>query len=54
MVLATVAGSFDAVFRKGNTIAGASASSDADIAETFARRMARNLPKALPSATAAK
>jgi hypothetical protein len=54
MVLATVAGSFDAVFRKGNTIGGASASSDVDTAETFARRMARNLPKTLPSATTAK
>lgn len=41
--------SVDVVFRKGNTVAGATSASDVHAAEAFARRMARNLPETMPT-----
>jgi hypothetical protein len=44
MVLSSVVGLVDVVFRKGNVVAGANGSSDAAKAEAFARAFAKSLP----------
>jgi hypothetical protein len=44
MVVASNIGLFDALFIKGNTLAGAAGSTDPKPAETFARAMAKTLP----------
>jgi hypothetical protein len=49
MVVSNNIGLIDAVFRKGNTLAGANGATSAPPAEAFARALAKSLPPSLPS-----
>jgi hypothetical protein len=49
MVLSENLDCFDVVFRKGNSFAGATSATDAQVAEAFARELARSLPAVVPT-----
>jgi hypothetical protein len=48
-LVVAAAGSVDVVFRKGNTVAGATSASDVRTAEAFARRLTGTLPETMPT-----
>jgi hypothetical protein len=49
IVRCKLVGLVDVVFRKGNSVAGAHGASDAYVAESFARELARTLPATVPN-----
>jgi hypothetical protein len=54
MIVASNIGLVDALFLKGNTLAGAAGSTVAKPAEEFARKLAKSLPAKVPTITTGK